>query len=388
MAGLYLDTSSLGRVLLAEPDANQIREILGRYEASWSSAILTIELRRLARREHLETAADQFLASVRLTPITDATIQRASRLEPVQVRTLDAIHLDAAIELHRAGTITSVPRTTSSSSTGAATTAYPYTHPADRGCRVDGADELIAGTRGTDVVDGDHVIPSVVDRAFAVAAGTPRFLGESGRPPPSGSGQSHERFVAKAIASRPRSARSERPSARKRADAEGRLLARHCLSAWEPLRTLGHEGDACVLCEFLHKFESSSEDEGERRRHNVEIPRSNAVAEQQPGVCVIELTGPPLDAVGLYRGVVEDLPPRGERGVLARFAVDENGATDAHPVKPVAVKTDELQVALWRKSRQDDGFEARHPHALDRSANRNVVEHGLRDGTSRLVCAV
>jgi hypothetical protein len=95
-------------VLLAEPGAKQIREILGRYDAWWSSAILTIELRRLARREHLEAAADQILASVRFTPITDATIERTSRLESVEVRTLDAIHLDAAIELYRAGTIAAV----------------------------------------------------------------------------------------------------------------------------------------------------------------------------------------------------------------------------------------------------------------------------------------
>jgi uncharacterized protein len=108
MAGLYLDTSSLGRLLLAEPDAKQIREVLGRYDAWWSSAILIIELRRLARREHLEAAADRILASVRVTPITDATIQRTSRLEPVDVRTLDAIHLEAAIELHRTRTIASV----------------------------------------------------------------------------------------------------------------------------------------------------------------------------------------------------------------------------------------------------------------------------------------
>jgi predicted nucleic acid-binding protein len=108
MAGLYLDTSLLGRVLLVEPDATQIRDVLGRYDAWWSSAILIIELRRLARREDLEAAADQILASVRFTPITDATIERTSRLEPVDVRTLDAIHLDAVIELHRTATIASV----------------------------------------------------------------------------------------------------------------------------------------------------------------------------------------------------------------------------------------------------------------------------------------
>lgn len=46
MAGLYLDTSALGRVLLAEPDAELIRNVLARYDVWWSSALLVVELRR------------------------------------------------------------------------------------------------------------------------------------------------------------------------------------------------------------------------------------------------------------------------------------------------------------------------------------------------------
>jgi hypothetical protein len=108
MAGLYIDTSSLGRVLLAEPDAGAIRELIGRYDETWSSALIIIELRRLARREDLIAPADRMLASMRLHPIKDPAIERASRLEPVQVRTLDAIHLEAAIDLREAGTVTAV----------------------------------------------------------------------------------------------------------------------------------------------------------------------------------------------------------------------------------------------------------------------------------------
>ena len=33
MAGLYVDTSALGRVLLAEPDAAAIRAAMGEYDA-------------------------------------------------------------------------------------------------------------------------------------------------------------------------------------------------------------------------------------------------------------------------------------------------------------------------------------------------------------------
>ncbi len=53
MAGLYLDTSALGRVLLAEPDAAAIRATLAIYDGWWSSGLLIVELRRLAEREAL-----------------------------------------------------------------------------------------------------------------------------------------------------------------------------------------------------------------------------------------------------------------------------------------------------------------------------------------------
>jgi hypothetical protein len=37
MAGIYLDTSALGRVLLAEPDATAIRGVLDQHDDWWSS---------------------------------------------------------------------------------------------------------------------------------------------------------------------------------------------------------------------------------------------------------------------------------------------------------------------------------------------------------------
>jgi predicted nucleic acid-binding protein len=85
-----------------------IRELLGRYDETWSSVLIIIELRRLARREDLTAPADRMLASMRLHAITDAAIERAARLEPLQLRTLDAIHLEAAIDLHGAGSISTV----------------------------------------------------------------------------------------------------------------------------------------------------------------------------------------------------------------------------------------------------------------------------------------
>jgi uncharacterized protein with PIN domain len=78
MAGIYLDTSALGRVLLAEPDAAAIRARLEAYDARWSSELLMVELRRLAARERLAARADQMLSGIRLIPIGSASLLRAS----------------------------------------------------------------------------------------------------------------------------------------------------------------------------------------------------------------------------------------------------------------------------------------------------------------------
>jgi predicted nucleic acid-binding protein len=108
MAGLYVDTSSLGRILLQEPDAPSIRATMANFTSLWSSQLIAVELRRLGRREALEPAADRLLNAVQLTPLGHTNLSRAARLDPVEIRTLDAIHLEAAIRLRGAGTIAAV----------------------------------------------------------------------------------------------------------------------------------------------------------------------------------------------------------------------------------------------------------------------------------------
>jgi hypothetical protein len=108
MAGIYVDTSALGRVLLAEPDAGLIRDALARYDAWWSSELLVVELRRLARREGFETTAERILERTSLLDIDRAVLDRASRVEPIAVRSLDAIHLDAALALDARGDVAAV----------------------------------------------------------------------------------------------------------------------------------------------------------------------------------------------------------------------------------------------------------------------------------------
>jgi len=128
MAGIYLDTSALGRILLAEPDATAIRSVLDQRNDWWSSELLVVELRRFATRENLMDPAEKLLKEIDLLSVDSDTLQRASRVEPPEVRSLDAIHLDAAIHLKEQGKIESV---------------LTYDHQLQSGCRHHGL-EIVA----------------------------------------------------------------------------------------------------------------------------------------------------------------------------------------------------------------------------------------------------
>ena len=108
MAGIYVDTSALGRVSLGEPDAQTIRATLAQFDPWFASELLVVELRRLGRREGVLPQAERTLAAVNLVPLTRALLERASRLDPIEVRSLDAIHLCTAVDLHNAGSIDAV----------------------------------------------------------------------------------------------------------------------------------------------------------------------------------------------------------------------------------------------------------------------------------------
>jgi uncharacterized protein len=108
VAGIYVDTSALGRVVLGEPDAQTIRAKLAQFNPWFASELLVVELRRLGRREGVLPQAERTLAAVNLVPLTRALLERASGLDPVEVRWLDAIHLCTAVDLHNAGLIAAV----------------------------------------------------------------------------------------------------------------------------------------------------------------------------------------------------------------------------------------------------------------------------------------
>jgi predicted nucleic acid-binding protein len=108
LAGVYVDTSALGRILLGEPDGAAVLRALETFEQHVASRLARTELRRLALRHGLLDQADQLLAAVALIPLDDALLEAAETVRPESVATLDAIHLVTALRLADAGAIDAV----------------------------------------------------------------------------------------------------------------------------------------------------------------------------------------------------------------------------------------------------------------------------------------
>ena len=99
----YLDTSALVKLVVAEPETPALRAWL-REETDRtlvSCDVARTELLRAVRR----TAPDRVvqaravLDSVTLTTVTTALFEAAGRLDPPGMRSLDALHLAAALDL-------------------------------------------------------------------------------------------------------------------------------------------------------------------------------------------------------------------------------------------------------------------------------------------------
>lgn len=130
VAGLYIDTSALARVMLGEPDAPAITAALAAFEQHFSSRLLAIELRRVALREAMPVVADALLGSVALVPMNEAILVHAETVLPATVATLDALHLSTALHLNRAGLITTLLTYDERLAAGARTHGLPTIAPA------------------------------------------------------------------------------------------------------------------------------------------------------------------------------------------------------------------------------------------------------------------
>ena len=98
----YLDTSAAVKLLMSEPESPALRRWLRRRPERASAALLRVELVRVVRRAgipRLIPEARKLLAGVHLIRLDDGLLDRAADLDPTELRSLDSIHLAAAVSL-------------------------------------------------------------------------------------------------------------------------------------------------------------------------------------------------------------------------------------------------------------------------------------------------
>lgn len=98
----YLDTSALVKLVVAEDETEALRAWLQEEDRTPVSSDLTrTELLRAVRRAAPDRVvqARAVLDSITLVQLSTATFEEAGRLGPKLPRTLDALHLAAALEL-------------------------------------------------------------------------------------------------------------------------------------------------------------------------------------------------------------------------------------------------------------------------------------------------
>lgn len=98
----YLDTSALAKLVVTEAETPELERWLREEDrAPVSSDLARTELLRMVRRVAPDRAvrAREVLDALDLLLVTTPTFEAAARLDPAALRTLDAIHLAAALDL-------------------------------------------------------------------------------------------------------------------------------------------------------------------------------------------------------------------------------------------------------------------------------------------------
>ena len=97
----YLDSSAFVKVIIREPESNALRKFLKVWPDRTSSALLRVESIRAVRPHGPQAIrkAAAGLATVNIIAIDNELLDAAGRLEPIALRSLDAIHLASALTL-------------------------------------------------------------------------------------------------------------------------------------------------------------------------------------------------------------------------------------------------------------------------------------------------
>ena len=100
---VYLDSSALLKLVVPERETEALREALATWPDWLTSRLAALEcrraLRRVGRPGSLEARLDHVLGACTLLHIDEPTLRHAEGIGPPALRSLDAIHLAAALSL-------------------------------------------------------------------------------------------------------------------------------------------------------------------------------------------------------------------------------------------------------------------------------------------------
>jgi len=127
---VYLDTSALVKLVVIETESRALRSFLQHEPEQFSSAIARTELLRAVHRGGSAAIEDarRVLRNIHLVRLDDALLDAAGMLDPVKMRSLDAIHLAAAAVI--APELTALVTYDKRMAEGAALLGFPVVSPA------------------------------------------------------------------------------------------------------------------------------------------------------------------------------------------------------------------------------------------------------------------
>jgi hypothetical protein len=97
----YVDSSAIVKLVVAEPESKALRRELSRHKELVSSALARTEVGRalLPLGPEAIRRGEAVLRTVELLRVNDRVLAEAGRLQPAELRSLDAIHLASVRQL-------------------------------------------------------------------------------------------------------------------------------------------------------------------------------------------------------------------------------------------------------------------------------------------------
>jgi predicted nucleic acid-binding protein len=98
----YLDSSAFLKLVVTEPESRTLQRFMQLWPQRASAALLRTEVIRALRRAGYESrvgAARRLIRSIRLISLDEPLLDQAGELDQRDLRTLDAVHLAAALAI-------------------------------------------------------------------------------------------------------------------------------------------------------------------------------------------------------------------------------------------------------------------------------------------------